>query len=536
MVLETSALLPLTHNGCQCVDECKICKSYYSLIDCGVTWQTTEICSVNSETCADYQYGHNGKIADKCGSWADSAKDLYYKMKSWFRDTAKNIKHLDDKVLDWAKEYIQAIDIDDLLANSPDTMAKLANVWDKFDTTQLEKLKGVSSDAWDKIVKNIPADRLAALSSNIQSKLNPDQREKIIRSVSNIKLADVAAWTGEQWKRVPIDNMVSMSWAVLQRVPVAEMGKWTKEQWNKIPVDKLVKLTGEQIAKIDAQALAAFGDKYWDKVPVYQIVYFGSGLLQSAGVLESMNATHIAFVSAEQWKNVPVESITKFSVEKLQAIDYNALGGWSKEMWDKVPIDTVASFIGKQIEAIPPNTVGNWTQTMWLKFDASQAVMFTGKQLAAGANVLKDMSEDQLAKYDWEQLSEDALAKLPQKLQDKIEKLRTHDTKFSKKKYKELVSRFTTARTAKNEKLKALQITNADPTATDDAKEKARTELNDSMDTEKDLSLEVDARNKEIDAILTTPRVGSPGSRSTLTTSGLAVLLGALFMQMAAHA
>ena len=50
--------------------------------------------------------------------------------------------------------------------------------------------------------------------------------------------------------------------------------------------------------------------------------------------------------------------------------------------------------------------------------------MFTGEQLAAGANALKDMTKEQLAKYDWSQISDDALANLPVELQEKIATLR----------------------------------------------------------------------------------------------------------------
>ena len=49
--------------------------------------------------------------------------------------------------------------------------------------------------------------------------------------------------------------------------------------------------------------------------------------------------------------------------------------------------------------------------------------MFTGEQLKAGAKVLKDMTEEQLAQYDWSQMGADALAQLPTELQDKIGKL-----------------------------------------------------------------------------------------------------------------
>ena len=61
---------------------------------------------------------------------------------------------------------------------------------------------------------------------------------------------------------------------------------------------------------------------------------------------------------------------------------------------------------------------------MWLKFPTEQAIMFTGEQLIAGANMLKDMTKEQLAQYDWSQIADDALAQLPQELQEKIATLR----------------------------------------------------------------------------------------------------------------
>ena len=67
---------------------------------------------------------------------------------------------------------------------------------------------------------------------------------------------------------------------------------------------------------------------------------------------------------------------------------------------------------------------GNWIATMWLKFPTEKAIMFTGTQLIAGAKALKDLTQEQLAKYDWSQISEDAFAKLPPELQEKIKAVR----------------------------------------------------------------------------------------------------------------
>ena len=77
---------------------------------------------------------------------------------------------------------------------------------------------------------------------------------------------------------------------------------------------------------------------------------------------------------------------------------------------------------GRPFEACD-HVAGAWAQEQWLKFPTEQAVMFTGEQLKAGAKVLKDMTEEQLAQYDWSQMSADALAQLPPELQDKIGKL-----------------------------------------------------------------------------------------------------------------
>ena len=63
-------------------------------------------------------------------------------------------------------------------------------------------------------------------------------------------------------------------------------------------------------------------------------------------------------MTARMWKAVPVESILKFTTEKLQAIDYEALGAWTKDMWDKVPIDTMAALVDQQIQAVPPEVAG----------------------------------------------------------------------------------------------------------------------------------------------------------------------------------
>lgn len=464
-------------------------------------------------------------MADTCGSLTQSVKDLYSKMKSWFHKGAKDISHLGDKISEWAKEYVHAIDVDDLLKTDPDMLVKVAAAWKKFDANQLTQLKAASKEQWDKMVATIPPEHLAAMSATLQKSLNITKR--IAGRVNGITLEQVAKWGDETWDSVPIDNMVFLSWGVLQQVPLKELGKWTQEQWVKIPIDKLVRFTGKQIQKIDAKSVAALSDKYWDLVPVYQISHFGVELIQSAGLLEKLNATQVAAFTTEQWMAVPVESVLKFTIKKTQAIDYVALGHWSKKVWDKVPIDKITEFVDRQIEAIPPDVVGNWTQKMWLKFPTEKAIMFTGTQLITGANALKDMTEEQLSKYDWSQITEDQLAKLPPKLQQKIKNLRKFLTNFNTTEYKQRVYRAADAKVATTEKLKELQLANDNPKATPAQKKVTQAAYDQAVTKEKSLTTEVQTETVQMYVI--PPKVGSPGARAA--ASSVTMLLAALWMQ-----
>lgn len=404
---------------------------------------------------------------------------------------------------------MRAIEVGELLGQSDASLvAKLVTVWDRFDDTQLAQFKSLSSTKLDAVVKEISVTDLAALSTAVQSKVGVAQ--KVAERLKSITLQDVASWADEQWDRVPVDNLVSFSWGVLQKVPITELGKWSKEQWVKIPVDKLVRFTGAQIAKIDAATLASLGGKYWDEVPVYHIVHFGVEVLQSAGVLEKLNATQVAYMTASMWKSVPVESILKFTTEKLQAIDYEALGAWTKEMWDKVPIDTLAALVDQQIQAVPPEVAGAWAQEQWLKFPTEQAVMFTGEQLKAGAKVLKDMTEEQLAQYDWSQMSADALSQLPPELQDKIRKLSKYVTNFKPAEFKQQLASLATARRLKIAKLQALQLVNDNPLASSTLRAEAQKAYNAAVVAVEKLSGDMQAVSKKMYTMPPVPGISAP--------------------------
>jgi len=535
---------------------------------------------VSGKTCDDYTYKKASEPFDQCGSWKDGITKLFDKMKSWFHKSAASIKHLSGKVKDWADEYITAIDISDLAktetemlpklaavwgkfndkqlaalkaagkeawgkilkdidpyikdvdvdallkGDKKDILAKLSSAWEKFDENQLAKLKGASKDAWDKIIAKIPPEDLAALKKGIQDKL--DVGKKIGDRLKSITLEDVATWSDKMWDKVPIDNLVFFAWSTLQKVPLAEIGKWTKEQWVKIPVDKLVRFTGDQIAKIDSASLAALSDKFWDKVPVYHITRFSVGLIQSAGLMTKLNATQMAYMTSEQWKGIPVESIVKFTVDEIQAIDYTALGAWSKEAWDKMPIAKIAAFVDQQIASVPPTVVGNWTMEMWLKFPTKEAIMFTGEQLAAGAKALKDLTVEQLSAYDWSQIKDDTFAKLPPELQEKITYLRKYATSFDTTKFKKKVARVDVAKKDTTAKLKTMQETEDNPKATADDKKKAVTAYHTAVAVEDKLEKEVEVERMEMYVV---PAKASDTAGVRTTASAATVLLAIMWLQ-----
>ena len=106
---------------------------------------------------------------------------------------------------------------------------KLAPAWEKFSDEQLALLMPFLSSNWDKLVEYMPTADLAALSTEIQEKLNIGP--EILDRLKSINVKDVAGWAKEQWDRIPLDNLMSMDWSVLQEVPIAEVKTWT-EVWT----------------------------------------------------------------------------------------------------------------------------------------------------------------------------------------------------------------------------------------------------------------------------------------------------------------
>ena len=44
---------------------------------CGLTWQTSKICTVDAKYCDDYGYKRGGKVADQCGSLTNEVRNLF---------------------------------------------------------------------------------------------------------------------------------------------------------------------------------------------------------------------------------------------------------------------------------------------------------------------------------------------------------------------------------------------------------------------------------------------------------------------------
>ena len=123
-------------------------------------------------------------------------------------------------------EYVRAVDVNDLIATEPDVLAKIASVWDKFDDNQLNQLKSLAGNKLNTVIGQIPIKDLTVLSAAVQNKLGFGP--KMVQRLNSITAADVASWADEQWNRIPVDNLVSMSQSVLQKVPIAQVDKWSQ--------------------------------------------------------------------------------------------------------------------------------------------------------------------------------------------------------------------------------------------------------------------------------------------------------------------
>ena len=103
---------------------------------------------------------------------------------------------------------------------------KLAPAWDNFNDNQLGRLLSLVNTNWNKLATHISTADLAALSTEIQEKLGIGP--EVLDFLKNINVKDVAGWAKEQWDRIPLDNLMSMDWSVLQKVPIAEVKTWTE--------------------------------------------------------------------------------------------------------------------------------------------------------------------------------------------------------------------------------------------------------------------------------------------------------------------
>jgi len=109
---------------------------------------------------------------------------------------------------------------------------------------------------------------------------------------------------------------------------------------------------------------------------------------------------HIAALTAAAWGQVPAEVIIRLTIKQLQAIDWKAVGSFSKEVWDGIPVEKVFSFTGRQIQQVPPEVVGSWTAAQWEKVPIDKFVYFTKEQMQkVPISTLKDIPPNVLAKF-----------------------------------------------------------------------------------------------------------------------------------------
>lgn len=444
--------------------------------------------------------------------------------------TADFEKHM-NKIADWGADALATIDFDDLLAQAGEAgekaIAATAAAWKNMDKTQLEKLKGMAADKWAKVLKDIPSDQIIKVGMDAVNQLDTSQVQAFKDQLAAITLEDVASWADEKFKEIPIDNLAEMSWKLLQKIPADEIGTWTQENWNKIPVDKLIHLTGEQLKKIDAAKVTELGDKFWDGIPVYAMTKFSVELLQSGDFLQNMDAEHVAAITSEQWKDFPLDKMAKFTIEQIQGVDYEALGEWTKDKWDALPIEKLSKMAGKQIAQIDAGTVGAWTKDKWVQFPADRFVMFTGEQIKAGATVIKDFTDEQLAQFDLEEFKGDVMAALPQDVQDRITKLQASDEmKEVKKTLKKLYDELAVLKKDAAAKYQAWQTKLEDKTATEPQKAEAMQAYEAATVTAQKKTAEVTVSENTINGVENTP---SGSSRVAPALAAIALVAVASF-------
>ena len=141
-----------------------------------------------------------------------------------FEKNARNIPDLAAKARGWDAKYVRAVDVRRKI--NFDIVAKLASIWDEFSEAQVAHINFLSSHDLDLLVALISPTDLAALSEDIQRRI--DFGPKIVDRLKHITVEDVSDWEDAQWHRIPFDNLIAMDWSVLREVPTTEVEKWTK--------------------------------------------------------------------------------------------------------------------------------------------------------------------------------------------------------------------------------------------------------------------------------------------------------------------
>lgn len=176
----------------------------------------------------------------------------------------------------WEKVSIDAIKnlpVDKLFRLTGEQIAKikpevLGEAGQKFwDDVPIYQLAHLTTAQLTKLgVENLDEDKLA--------KLTDDQWENMpvkelvglgAKGLKAVNLNTLANLEQDGWDMIPFDSIpTGIAGKKIQSIPPANVGKWTKENWKQIPVKELMMFSGEQLnnkatlAKLSIDALAQY--------------------------------------------------------------------------------------------------------------------------------------------------------------------------------------------------------------------------------------------------------------------------------------
>lgn len=267
----------------------------------------------------------------------------------------------------------------------------------------------------------------------------PENVKEIIKAATPDQ---IERWTKENIQKILPADISSMKSDVLDKIPADKIEEMDSTQIKKINMDELLKTNPDKLAQKISGSLEKFSveqmdkvanlpkmtkDRIIEKIPADKLASLdlnNPGLQKLKGNLESrlgqIRPEDVLTWDDATWANAK-DKLKSFSKDALRAMDPEAVKNLNSEVWKALPVAKIKAFAGKQIEAISLDSVAGFSAADWKAFPASAAAMFTAEQLQAGKEMLQALTVDELAKFDFSQLTDMSSLSADQKA--KVEKV-----------------------------------------------------------------------------------------------------------------